>query len=116
MPPDRSSTTGWTGMMRLAGYFYKQLYSFESCDTDCFEDLLKEVTSKKKYLDNVITFQEPSEATCQLSTDQSPEIDGLPVEFYQQFWDLIGADLFEAILECIGRKLLPTSRIFLSLF
>lgn len=45
----------------------------------------------------------------QLSKGKSPGIDGLPVEFYQQFWDLIGPNLYEVILECIKSNSLPIS-------
>lgn len=100
-------------MRRLAGDFYRQLYSAESCDIDCTEDLLKELPKlgekQKQALDDLITFQEFTEAMRQLSKGRSPGIDGLPLEFYQQFWDLIGPDLYEVILECIKNNLLPIS-------
>lgn len=95
-------------MRRLAGDFYRQLYSAESCDIDCTEDLLKELPKlgekQKQALDDLITFQEFTEAMRQLSKGRSPGIDGLPLEFYQQFWDLIGPDLYEVILECIKKN------------
>lgn len=65
--------------------------------------------NKKKFLDDLVTFQEFTEAMRQLSKGKSPGIDGLPVEFYHQFWDLIGPDLYEVILECIKSNSLPIS-------
>ncbi len=45
----------------------------------------------------------------QLSNGRSPGIDGLPAEFYQSFWNVLGNDLYEVLLESIKNKLLPTS-------
>ncbi len=110
---DGSVTSDPTEMRRLAGDFYKELYKAESCDTDCTEDLLKDLPQleekQKKILDYLITFQELTEAMRQLSKGRSPGIDGLLVELYQQFWDLMGPDLYEVILECIKSNLLPIS-------
>ncbi len=110
---DGSVTSDPTEMRRLAEDFYKELYKAESCDTECTEDLLKDLPQleeiQKKILDNLITFQELTEAMRELSKGRLPGIDGLPVEFYQQFWDLMGPDLYEAILECIKSNLLPIS-------
>ncbi len=37
------------------------------------------------------------------------QIDGLPVDFYQQFWNVIGMDLYEVFLSCFKEKSLPLS-------
>lgn len=45
----------------------------------------------------------------QKRTLRSPGIDGLPVDFYQCFWDVIEQDFYEVLLGCIRSKTLPTS-------
>jgi len=110
---DGSVTSDPTEMRRMTGDFYKLLYTAESCDIDCTKDLLKDLPQleeeQKKELDDVITFHEVTEAMRQLSNGRSPGIDGLPVEFYRHFWDLIGPDIYEVILECIKNNALPMS-------
>lgn len=65
--------------------------------------------NRKKLLESEITFKELTEAMQQLSSGQSPGIDGLPVKFYQQFWNVIGMDLYEVFLSCFKEKSLPLS-------
>lgn len=89
------------------------MYNAETCDPQCVSDLLSDLpkltNEQKKPLDGLITFQKNTEAMRQLSNGRSPEIDGLPAEFYQTFWNVLGNDLYEVLLECIKNKLLPTS-------
>lgn len=59
----------------------------------------------KKALDTLI--KELTEAMHQLHIGCSPRIDRLPVDFYQQFSDIIGQSFYEALLHCIRSKTLP---------
>ncbi len=77
---DGSVTSDPTEMGRLTGDFYKELYRAESCEIECTEDSQLE-EKQKQALDDLITFQEFTEAMRQLSKGRSPGIDGLPVEF-----------------------------------
>lgn len=110
---DGSVTSNPAEMRKLARDFYKQLFSAESCDAASVEDLLEELPQlehqQKEALDTLISFKELTEAVHQLHTGRSPGIDGLSVDFYQQFWDIIGPDFYEVLLDCIKNKTLPTS-------
>ncbi|KAK3527705.1 hypothetical protein QTP86_034618, partial [Hemibagrus guttatus] len=109
--PDGSITSDPAEMRRLASDFYKQLYSAESCDAESAEDLLKELPqlheTQKEEIDRTNNLQELTDTMSQLSVVRSPGIDGLPVDFYQHFWNVMGQDLHEVLSECIESKSLP---------
>lgn len=98
---------------KLAVNYYKNLYDAESCDIESASDLLSDLPQVeeegRKSLDSQITFQEITEAMKQLSRGRSPGIDGLPVEFYQAFWNILGQDLYEVLIQSIKSGILPIS-------
>ena len=58
---------------------------------DVFIDLLSEIISdeKAKLMDKPIDFSEIKNALSSMPKIKSPGIDGLPVEFYVRFFDVI---------------------------
>jgi hypothetical protein len=50
--------------------------------------------------------EEIHEAIFQMEHNKAPGPDGFPVEFYQQFWDIIKSDLM-ALFQCFQRGDLP---------
>ncbi len=110
---DGSVTSNPVEMRKMARDFYKQLYSAENCDAVSADDLFKDLPQlgdeQKRTLDTLITFKELTEAMHQLHVGRSPGIDGIPVDFYQNFWDTIGQDFYEVLLDCIRSKTLPIS-------
>lgn len=110
---DGSVTSNPAEMRKMARDFYKQLYSADNCDAVSADDLFKDLPQlgdeKKKTLDTLIAFKEFAEAMHQLHVGHSPGIDGLPVDFYQHFWDTIGQDFYEVWLDCIRSKTLSTN-------
>ena len=61
-------------MRGLAVHFYTELFAEIS-------------PQQKEMLDSDITLQEVTVAVQQLSTGRAPGIDGLPADFYKNFWD-----------------------------
>lgn len=111
--PDGVITSDPLEIRKLAVNFYTDLYDVETCDLECMSDLLSDLpkltNEQKESLDGQITFQEITEAMRQLSNGRSPGIDGLPAEFYQTFWNVLGSDLYEVLLESVRNKVLPVS-------
>jgi len=60
-------------------------------------------------LECILSFQEVTKAVQELSIGKSPGLDGLPSEFFKQFWGIIGKDYYEMILFSIQIGVLPTS-------
>ncbi|CAM5082206.1 unnamed protein product [Eretmochelys imbricata] len=48
-----------------------------------------------------------SEALCRMPTNKSPGVDGLTVEFYHVFWDVLGPDLVTVWAESLQSGVLP---------
>ncbi len=97
------------------------LFGEGHCVVECTEELhkylLKLSDEQSKRLDSGLQLKELSEADQKLSTGKAPGIDGLPAEFYKQFWNLLKYDLYEVFNYCYQQHELPTSckRAFLSL-
>ena len=61
-------------------------------------------------LDRVLDQDELEAAMRQLKSNKSPGSDGLPVEFYKWFWNLIGALLYQVYQEAFIDKLHLSAR------
>ena len=55
------------------------------------------------------TFNELTIAMHSLSINKSPGLDGLPVNFFSHFWEILGHDLYDVILYSIEQGELPLS-------
>ena len=55
-----------------------------------------------------LTLQELPAAVQQTSVGKSPGLDGLPAEFYRDFWGFLGPDLLEVYQEAFGEHMLPS--------
>ena len=81
-------------MMKIASKFYTNLYTPNKVNTKIQDKLLKNINQtitqeQKDKLDALILEEEVKIAVFQLLTGKSPGMDGIPVEFYQQYWDQI---------------------------
>ncbi|MBN3281143.1 YTX2 protein, partial [Polyodon spathula] len=98
---------------REAVRFYKELYNKELCNIEDTERLLQGLPSLSEkeqiQLDAPLTHQEMTAAVKQLSSGKVPGIDGLPAEFYNNFWDIMGEDLLQVLRESLSHRELPLS-------
>lgn len=100
-------------MRKNASEFYMDLVGEGHCDVECIvelhKDLLKLSDEQSKRIDSGLQLKELSEAVQKLSTGKAPGLDGLPAEFYKQFWNLLKDDLYEVFNNCNQQHELPTS-------
>lgn len=96
--------------------FYSRLYSSKNIDEEKINNYLSnihnipELTEQDKEIcEAQITETEVQEALKLLKFNKSPGIDGLPGEFYQTFWYLIGNLVTEVYQESFNSKELPES-------
>ncbi|CAM2107531.1 unnamed protein product [Caretta caretta] len=77
--------------------FYPSLFSLDPTDPNACRVLWEElptVSAGDRYqLELPLTLAELSEALRRMPTNKSAGMDGLTVEFYLVFWDVLGPDL-----------------------
>ncbi|CAM4490618.1 unnamed protein product [Caretta caretta] len=100
-------------MCRRARAFYASLFSPDPIDPGACRVLWEELptvsTSDRDRLELPFTLAEFSEALCHMPTNKSPGMDGLTLEFYLVFWDVLGPDLVTVWAESLQSWVLPLS-------
>ena len=98
-------------LIEISTKFYKSLYTPNKVNTATQDKLLKNIKKKisqreKEILDAPLEDKELMTAAFQLKKDRSPGLDGLPTEFYQEYWDLI-KDLYLPFIQEVRIKSIP---------
>ena len=98
--------------------FYKDLFTSQKVNPDHSYFLGKKISQlskkSKENLEKEIKKEEIFKAIKKMPGNKSPGQDGLIIEFYRLFWDLIGDDLLEVYLSGLNKKELSYSQ-YLSL-
>ncbi|KAK3544076.1 hypothetical protein QTP86_001148 [Hemibagrus guttatus] len=94
--------------------FYAGLYSSEYVEDDelpaHFNEGLSSVSeSSKEELKRPLSGQELFTALQDMERGKAPSIDGLPVQFYREFWAVLGNGLLAVLNESLTDGLLPLS-------
>ncbi|XP_019195702.1 PREDICTED: uncharacterized protein LOC109189548 [Ipomoea nil] len=75
---------------------------------DFFTSIPTRVTqSHNEWLDRPYDPREVRDAFFAMFSDKAPGPDGMNLGFYQQFWDIVGADVTDFVLECLNSGSLP---------
>ena len=101
-------------LMEISTDFYKSLYTPNKVNTATQDKLLKNIKKKISYkqrctLNARLSDEELRTAAFQLNKDKSPGLDGLPAEFYQEYWDII-KDLYIPFIREIKTKSIPKGK------
>ncbi|CAM4585855.1 unnamed protein product [Lepidochelys kempii] len=100
-------------MCGRAHAFYASLFSPDPTDPSACRVLWEELpmvnASDRDQLELPLTLAEFSEALCRMPTNKSPGMDGLTVEFYRVFWDVLGPDLVTVWAKSLQSGVLPLS-------
>ncbi|CAM2111060.1 unnamed protein product [Caretta caretta] len=93
--------------------FYTSLFSPDPTNPDACEVLWEELPTvsvgDRDRLELPLTLAEFSEALHRMPTNKSLGMDGLTVEFYRAFWDILGPDLVTVWAESLQSGVLPLS-------
>ncbi|CAM2108999.1 unnamed protein product [Caretta caretta] len=93
--------------------FYANLFSPDPTDPGAcgvlWEELPTVSVGDRDRLELPLTLAEFSEALRRMPTNKSPGMDGLTVEFYRAFWDILGPDLVTVWAESLQGGVLPLS-------
>ncbi|CAM2117341.1 unnamed protein product [Caretta caretta] len=110
---DSTPLTEPAEMCGRARAFYASLFSLDPTDPSTCRVLWEELptvsASDRDHLELPLTLAEFSEALRRTPTNRSPGMDGLTVEFYHVFWDVLSPDLVTVWAEFLQSKVLPLS-------
>ena len=86
--------------------YYKKLYTKEECNENLKEWFLSLVTKKlteldRRELDKEINEKEIFDAISSTKQGKSPGIDGIPIEFYLEYWNIIKVEICSIIRNVI---------------
>ena len=96
--------------------FYASLFSAQPLDAPHQNFFLAQLSQKllavqRRLCDGELTLAECRAALDGMATGKSPGVDGLPAEFYQRFWPVLGQDYVDMINSCYtSGKLSPSQR------
>ena len=96
--------------------FYGLLFTSQKLDVGQQDFFLSRLSMKLTddqllVCEGELTLEECKHALDSMASGKSPGLDGLPAEFFQRFWSLMGADYVEVLNYCyVVGKLSPTQR------
>ena len=101
-------------LLEISTNFYKNLYTPNKVDINTQNKLLKKIKKRISHgntqdLNAQLTDEELFKAAFQLKQGTSPGLDGLPIEFYQEYWDLL-QHLYLAFVRAIRNGSIPNSK------
>lgn len=92
------------GIMKICKDFYENLFGSEGVDQSLVEHFLEGVptlpTDLKEQCEGLLTYEECVESIKSMKDGKTPGSDGLPKEFYVQFFHLFGQDYVNMINLC----------------
>ena len=97
--------------------FYSSLFPQEPIDLNLQDDLLSSLSRQlsphqASLCEGAVTVDEITFAVKNMNMDKSPGPDGLTVEFYRKFWDLLSPHLVRIYNACFSMKKSNTCVIF----
>lgn len=103
-----------TSILNTVYKFYSDLYKYEQIDANSMHDILSYVNvyldePASDLCDTKISLDELTKTVKGMSNNKSPGIDGLTVEFYKYFWNVIGPILNELFCEIHTKEVLTNS-------
>ena len=104
-----------SAILRVWCLFYVQLFTaaiLNSNDQDFFINCLDLCLSDAEAhsCDGPVTENECLAALKSMKSNRSPGMDGLPYEFYERFWDVLGSDLVDTFNSCADSGCLAFSQ------
>lgn len=99
---------------KFAVSFYEDLFKsdFSENPSLCsrfFKEFPQVAAETNRKLEVQPTLHELHAALMSFQNGRAPGMDGLPVEFYKDFWSVMGEDLLEVVTDSLQRGLLPLS-------
>ena len=95
--------------------FYSSLFSASCIDSFVQDSLLANISSflcpnQASQCEGLLTLSECHSALLGMARRKAPGSDGLPIEFYIRFWEVLGQDLVDALNTCYASRSLSLSQ------
>ena len=102
-------------LCRLLSSFYLDIFTASNTDPCAQFALLGNLSSvlpgdQAALCEGHLSAMEVSSALLGMARRKAPGLDGLPVEFYVKFWDVLGPDLVSVLNSCLESRSLPLSQ------
>ena len=102
------------GMEKIATDYYSSLFGEKKTNSSVSLKLLrnikKQITPQQKaILDNIVTSEELEKAVYRLQKHKTPGPDGIPAEFYQEYWYLL-SDLYLEFINAVKQTAFPKGK------
>ena len=116
---DKSGNTveGIENIQQIQKEFYEDLYKSqnlthnESTINEFLEFMDQRLSEEEREeLERDITLEEMEKVVKLMPNNKSPGLDGIPIEFYKQYWELIGDEVHKIISEALDGGELTTSQ------
>ena len=112
---DSSIVSSPVDLCRSLSLFYLDLFTASDTDPCGQSALLGNLSSvlpsdKAALCEGHLTVMEVSSALLGMARRKAPGLDGLPVEFYVKFWDVLGPDLVSVLNSCLDSGSLALSQ------
>ncbi len=112
---DGELISGTKNVQKVQVDFYKTLYKSEGICTEKCDPFLSSIDRVlsdeiKCELDQEICLHELTVALKQMAMNKSPGPDGIVVEFYKMYWNILGTELLEVFHESVRSETLPYSQ------
>ena len=113
--PDGSIVNSSQDLVDCFADFYSLLFSAEEVDPLAQHELLSKVSARLSVeqsasCEGALSVGECFAALQGMAHWKAPGNDGLPMEFYVKFWDVLGSDLGRVLNFCFGNKLSKSQR------
>ncbi len=104
--------TDTKGILTVVEDFYEELYKEKNSDQSILNEILSFVEKTVKdsgILTNYFNLFEIDKSIKKFKRGKSPGADGLPLEFYLTFWDILRQDLLDVFNDLDNTDRLPDS-------
>jgi len=101
------------GILKQVEHFFSELYNEKIVEEDAVKEILTlletKINKECAFLTQDFTVLELTECRKGFKKGKSPGMDGLPLEFYETFWDILAHNLLTVFKEFDRLDILPDS-------
>ena len=114
-PPRLTSVSDPHDLCDSFSAFYSDLFTASPVDSSAQQSLLSNLSAalsqdQAGLSEGYLGVEECREALMGMARNKAPGSDGLPMEFYVKFWDVLGSDLVTVLNSCFDAGLLSSSQ------